>query len=117
MRYSGRVMRTFTLCLLVGCGPSPVAVCAGNHEGSFDGSDVGTLTATLDEKGRTDVTLVGEATGTYQTAGKIDRDGSVETEGIVVIQGSLDLETCESSGTWSQSLVGLSGTWRMAPKP
>lgn len=106
-------MTRFLILFLAGCGPSPVSVCAGNHSGSFDGSDVGTLTATLDEKGKTEVTLVGEASGQYTTKGKIDRDGTIDTEGAVLIQGALDLDSCASSGTWSQSLLGLSGTWEM----
>ena len=109
--------RLALLLLLAGCGPSPVAVCAGNHSGSFTGSDQGTLTATLDEKGKTEVTLVGQASGEISTKGKVDRDGTVETEGVVVIRGALDLDTCVSSGTWSQSLLGLSGDWEMTLEP
>jgi hypothetical protein len=99
---------------LAGCGSSPVAVCAGNHAGTFDGSDVGTLTATLDEKGNASVTMSGEASGSFSSSGNVDDDGTVAASGLVSLTGALDLETCASSGTWDQGALGLSGTWSMA---
>ena len=106
--------RALILGLLMGCGPSPVAVCAGNHLGTFDGSDVGTLEATLDEKGVAKVTLVGEASGTLSSEGTIEDDGTIDFGGLVTVSGRLDLESCDSSGSWAQSLAGLSGTWTMS---
>jgi hypothetical protein len=100
---------------LVGCGPSPVAVCAGNHAGTFDGYDSGTLEATLNERGKADITLSAMASGTLESSGKVDRDGSIETSGFVSIEGTLDLATCESGGTWSGPF-GVGGTWSMAPQ-
>jgi hypothetical protein len=98
----------------IGCGPSPVAVCAGNHSGSFDGSDVGTLSATLDEKGNASVTMDGEASGSLSSSGSVADDGTIDSSGIVSLTGSLDLESCNSSGTWQQGALGLSGTWSMS---
>jgi len=100
--------------LLTACGPSPVAVCAGNHSGTFDGSDIGTMTGTLDEKGKAKITLVGEASGELSNSGSVDNDGTMTLSGLVAVEGVLDLETCASSGTWDQSLAGLSGTWEMS---
>lgn len=102
------------LVLLTACGESPVAVCAGNHQGTFSGSDVGTLTATLDQKGKANVTMTGEASGTFSSNGNVEDDGTVSASGLVVINGDLDLETCESSGTWDQTQLGLTGTWSMS---
>ncbi len=107
-------MRLLPVALAVGaCGPSPVAVCAGNHAGTFDGSDFGTLEATLDERGRAEVDLTGAASGELEASGKVDRDGTVEVSGVVTIEGALDLDSCESSGTWTGAF-GLNGTWSMA---
>jgi len=106
--------RVIGLCFLVGCGPSPVAVCAGNHVGTFDGSDLGTMQATLDEKGHAEVSLQGQASGNLSADGKVEDDGTILLTGVVKVDGALDLDTCVSSGTWTQSLAGLSGTWSMA---
>lgn len=109
------------LVLLVGLGAcggtSPTAVCAGNHSGSFDGDDIGTLVATLDEKGNVDVTFSSEASGTLSGGGAVEDDGALSagTFGLDV-NGTLDLDTCESAGTWSQVLLLLSGTWVMSPQ-
>ena len=108
-----KVRRILLLAVLVGCGPSPVAVCAGNHAGTFDGSDIGTLQATLSERGKADVTMEGMASGTFGASGKLKRDGTIEAKGPVTIQGALDLDSCESEGTWTGAF-GLSGTWSMA---
>ena len=104
---------TLLLLALTGCGSSPVAVCAGNHAGTFDGDDLGTLEATLNEKGKAEVTMTGQASGTFNSSGKVDNDGTVEASGLVTIDGTLDLDTCTSSGTWAQGVLGLSGTWSM----
>lgn len=108
-----RLARVACLLGLAACGPSPVAVCAGTHVGTFDGGDVGTLEATLDEKGNVDMILVAEASGTFDASGEVKRDGSVSAGGLVTIEGQLDLDTCDSEGTWS-SRVGLDGAWSMA---
>jgi hypothetical protein len=108
--------RVLVLCFVVGCGSSPAGVCAGTHVGTFDGSDVGTMSATLDETGKAQVTLVGEASGTLSSDGQVDDEGTILLSGIVSVEGVLDLDTCESSGTWSQSLAGLTGSWSMSPQ-
>ncbi len=97
------------------CGDSPVAVCAGNHAGTFDGSDMGTIDGTLDEKGKAELTFDSEASGALTGNGTVDDDGTISLSGLgMVISGDLDLSSCDSSGTWDQNVLGLSGTWTMS---
>jgi len=90
---------------------SLIALLSGNYSGSFSGGDTGTFSVTIDNDG----TITGTGQGSdeaFSVSGAVNSDGTaaagdVTTGANFVMNISRDGTI---SGTWTNSIFGLSGT-------
>jgi hypothetical protein len=109
-------MRTIALvALLSACGSREFADCAGDHAGTYEGSDQGSLAGTLEPNGKVELTFDSDGDGpSFGASGKVEPGGDVGGSSLIVAwDGQLDMITCASSGTWTNNTMGLSGTWEL----